>query len=142
MKSLTHGQFIEKLEHYAPILRRHKEGATWADLAKEFDLSNPAHASNVVRFCNRHAAMPRLDALNGLTNTSVMAALKAIPFSTIEGLRAILIQQYSASLGTCRQKPKAPKRAVKVMMVASGLEWFEKDGRLFIHWKHDKEIAA
>jgi hypothetical protein len=137
MKTLTYGEFLEKLDRYALVAKRRGEGASWSDLAEEFKLRSPAVAATVVRCYERHSATPRLPVLASLSHATVAGALKALPFKDIPDLRSRLIRDYSASTGgRIRPYPTTPKRPVKILMDASGLDWFEKDGRPFIHWKH------
>lgn len=146
MSTLTHGEFIEKMAAYKPLYEWQKQfGKSWKDVAAEFNLSMPVLAASRFRFYERHAREPQVPALANITHYLALSVANAIGFTTIESLRADLIRRFSASIGVSRAYPTGlSRRALRILLNASGLEWFEKgiDRRMYVHWKHDKGLAA
>lgn len=146
MSALTHGYFIEKMAAYKPLYEWQKQfGKGWKDVAAEFNLPYALMAANRFRFYERHARGAQIPALATVTHYSATQAAHAIGFTTLEKMRDDLIRRFSASIGVTRAYPKdLSRRTLRILLSASGLEWFEKgeDRRMFVHWKHDKELAA
>lgn len=88
----------------------------------------------------RHAADRQCPALGDWSHERVQTAFRdfkgAIP-RTQEGLQAFLIEHYGAGLPhTVNHRNGITLQGQRALMEASGLEWFERDDRPFIHWKH------
>lgn len=141
---MTHGEFITKREARKPMFEFWNDGQrTWTEVASEFDLPGPMQAASAVRYYERHAEDPACPLLANVTHYSANVALTAISFKSMEQMRGELIRKFSASIGCAKAYPKQfPQRVLKTLLKASGLEWFSKDGRAYIHWKHDRELAA
>lgn len=146
MKSLTHGEFIEKLARYKSIAAFRNNGErTWQEVASEFDLFGPMQAASAVRYYEKHALDPVCPVISTATHYTATKALRVVQFQTTEQMRTALISKFSASVGIAKPYPKDfPRHLLRILLKASGLEWFEKgyDRRMHVHWKHDKELAA
>lgn len=140
---MTHGEFIAKRSRYKPMFEFwNGRGKSWADVATEFDLYGPLQAANAVRYYERHADDPACELLANVSHHMAGVALDAVKFEDMEQMRCELIRKFSASIGVSRAYPKDfPQRILKILLKASGLEWFQKEERAYVHWKHDKEAV-
>lgn len=88
----------------------------------------------------RHAADRQCPFLGDWSHARVQFALKDFKHGlpqTINALQAFLIEHYGAGLShTVNHRNGISLPAQRALMKASGLEWFERDDRPFIHWKH------
>lgn len=143
-KALTHGEFIAKMKRHKLIYEAWKKDVTqsWATLATSFDLKLPVHALQALRYYQRHESVPTCELLANIPHVTAIRCSHLVPFTSKEDMRKALITKFSASIGISKPYPKEfHKRLIKILLIASGLEWFLKDGKYWAHWKHDKELA-
>lgn len=99
-----------------------------------------SHAGTWRNWIIRHAADRQCPLLGDWSHERVQTAFKdfkGILPRTLEELRDFLIHYYSAGLPhTVNHRNGITLQGQRALMKASGLEWFERDERPFIHWKH------
>lgn len=138
---LTHREFFEKRKQ-ALIIHNWlvANESDFKDTAEHFQ-TTLQNVSAQSRFYLRHKDKPFLEWCATQKQQYVDLILRYFPHKTQIELRKPLIERYSASIGISAPYPREiPIRVAACLMKASGLEWFYKNGKPVIHWKHDKEL--
>lgn len=138
---MLHTDFIEKMARYKPWYEYQpsSEGmdTTNKAVAKKFNVL-PVVASAGVKFYSRHKDEPQRAEFGGMTHKSVVDASHFLKISDMGELRKELIKKFGCEIGDkMRPYPKfVSRRLIRLILKNSGLEWFEKNNRPFVHWKH------
>lgn len=115
---MKHSQFIEKMAAYKGT----KKGNN---------------------FYERHKDDPQRPEFGEMTHKSVMDASHFLKLSDMVEFRKSLIREFATNPegGLRPQKRFLSFRLIRQLLTKSGLEWFEKNHRPIVHWKHLKELA-
>lgn len=142
---MRHSEFIEKMAKYKPWheYAPSSEGkdTTNAAVAKKFGVL-PIQVSIGVRFYDKHKNEPQRPEFGEMTHKSVVDASHFLFLDDMDKLRVVLVKKF----GSCvdgKMKPDdrhISRRIIRSLLKNSGLEWFEKRGRPFVHWKHNNLI--
>jgi len=143
---MRHSDFIAKMAKYKPWFEfqtsaEGKDTTTKAIAEKSGVL--PCVAANGVRFYDRHKDEPQRPEFGQMTHAAVMDASHFLHLKDPHQLRLELIRHYGTDIDA---KIKPPikflsRRIIRQLLKNSGLEWFEKKGRPFVHWKHNAELV-
>lgn len=94
----------------------------------------------------RHKNEPRLPLLGSISHNRVksVTSLPEGVGSNVETLRAYLVANYESNLPTIKPYPhKISRPILEILMEASGLVWFLKDGvQPVVHWEHKLKEAV
>jgi hypothetical protein len=138
---MLHGEFIEKMAKYKPWheYQPSSEGknTTSKAVANKFGVK-PIQVSIGIRFYDRHKDEPQRPEYAAMTHKSVLDASHFLKLSSMDELRQQLIKHYGAMVeDKIRPYQKfVSRRIIRQLLDKSGLEWFEKNNRPFVHWKH------
>lgn len=133
---MTHGEFIERFNHWEPLFKAHKSGTPTKDIANKEDVM-PMMAGNMFKFVERNLSTPRCQWLSDFSNDSVKKLCSLIDLSSVEKSRKQLIDRFRIDpSGPYKSYPKFINTGVlRRVLQRSGLRWYERDGKPCIHWK-------
>lgn len=138
---MKHSEFIEKMSKYKPWFEYSpsSEGkdTTTRAVARKFGVK-AVQATIGVKFYDRHRNEPQLPEYGDMTHKAVLDASHFLKLSSKEELRVEMIKHYGVKIEG-KMKPHdgwLSRRIIRKLLEKSGLEWFEKKGRPFVHWKH------
>lgn len=143
---MKHGEFIERMAKYKPYWEYSSSAAgrdtTNKDVAGHFGVLPQTTAAGV-KYYDRHKAEPQRPEYADMTHSAVVKASHFLKLSSMEELRRELIKHYGVVIDS-KLKPHdgwLSRRIILKLLENSGLEWFEKKNRPFVHWKHQDLIA-
>lgn len=131
---LYHRDFMAKLALCKKCHDLEKDGMGWKEVGDALCIL-PVTAAQRAQYYKNHSSDPIAPMFAHLTHQQVFDIARVIPIhtDTIDELRARLIADYP-SIG--QGKENISRSLLIQVMKVSGLQWFEKDGRPVIHWKH------
>lgn len=145
---MTHAEFITRITEAKTCADKVAELGSSKKAAVALQLPKGTRIKCKVKYYERYGLDPQIPELGSEPHSFVCRAFMSrvgLPADTLTDkskLRRFLIKNYSGSIGLSKPYPPHPQHFVKAWMKISGLEFFQQEDRLKIHWKHDRELAA
>jgi len=135
LKNPTHGEFIQKLTECRLVHVHHLASKSWKKTAEHFKESVRS-----VRTCSefyvRHMGQRTQPALADVPHNTVKQMCAFFAINDMDSVREQLIRNHHSINTPINTGRKIPKKLLRLIMKASGLDWFVIKGHPVIHWKH------